>query len=92
MVQALKPTGAMVFVVFNRSRNPLKDYLKSEKKPRLRKIPDAEQAWKYGDIYIIPDEVKFREYTDGSIIFFPKTADIPRKSPIGRAAYAVSET
>lgn len=89
MVLALKPNGATVFVVFNRSRNPLKYYLKSATKPSLRDYSDAKQAWKYGDIYIIPHEVKFQEYSDGSIIFFPKTVDIPYISPIGRAAYAV---
>lgn len=89
MVKALKKDGASVFVVFDRSTNSLKKYIGLTNKPNLSDIANVERAWPHGDVYIIQKEVKFQEYGDGSIVFFPEAFTIPSKSPLGRPATAV---
>ena len=89
MVKALKPHGASVFVVFDRSTNDkLKKCIGSSTQPCLSDIKYAVKAWNYSAFYIIKNEVKFQEYSDGSIIFFPNSFIIPSKSPIERPATA----
>lgn len=78
-----KLSGVYVSVVFPVSR-PVRNGCFSY--TQLSSISNAKPAWEYGDIYIIKDEVKFAEYDDGSIFFFPKHAYVDSKSPIGRAA------
>jgi hypothetical protein len=89
MVKALKPNGTSVFVVFNRSTNPLKKSIGSSVKPSLKDIPNVVKSWPGScAVYIIRNEVQFQEYNDGSIIFFPNSFSVPSKSPLGRPATA----
>lgn len=88
MIKAKKADGASVFVIFD-SSNTLKKYLSSHVVANLKDIPKAIISWEHSFVYIIQDEVKFKEYGDGSIIFFPKSARVPSSSPIGRPTKAL---
>ena len=86
VIKAWKPCGGTVFVVFDGSTNPLRE---SSSVRSLQGIPNATRAWDHGDVYIISNEVQFREYSDGAIIFFPISSVAPSTSPLGRPATVV---
>ena len=78
MVKACKKDGGSVFLVYDSSLHNFED------SPRLDDISGKKRAWDYGDVYIISNEVKFCEYGEGAVIFFPQSFTPPSKSPLGR--------
>jgi hypothetical protein len=70
------------YLVFNPKTTDLNYFNEGAFQPHLSAVPNAVRAWEGADIYMIPTEAKVQEYSDDSIIFFPKAMVIPQLSPL----------
>lgn len=89
LISAICSDGmSTAYLVFNPKTTDLNYFNEGAFQPHLSAVPNAVRAWEGADIYTIPTEAKVQEYSDDSIIFFPKAMVIPQLSPLGRPAYA----